>query len=58
MLEPVPGFIQMLLGKDFLGDIEPAGEGCLELSKGTAITYGLAEISSAAPASVIAGRYA
>lgn len=58
MLEPVPGFIQMLLGNDFLGDIEPAGEDRLELSKRSPITDGLSRISSAAPASVIAGRYA
>jgi hypothetical protein len=43
MLEPVPGFIQMLLGNDFLGDIEPAGEDRLELSKRSPITDGLSE---------------
>ena len=44
MLEPVPGFIQMLLGNDFLGDIEPAGEDRLELSKRSPITDGLSRI--------------
>jgi len=58
MLEPVPGFIQMLLGNDFLGDIETAGEGRLEPSKRSRSPTACPRISSAAPASVIAGRYA
>ena len=58
MLKPVPGFVQMLLGNDFLGDIEPASEGRFELGKGRPVTDGLSENFLGRPCERDAGRYA